>query len=389
MLVEAVSRVELKQINGSAADVLDYAEAEEEGRGLDIIAVGGDKLSRGLTLEGLSVSYFLRPSKMYDSLMQMGRWFGYRPGYLDLCRLYTPRELVEWFEHITNASQELREDFVRMVETGLTPLEYGLRVLSHPSLMVTSTAKMRHGEELSISFSATVKETVSFDLTGPEAENKTAVEQLVQGLPVPRPARQLSAGGVTVSWSRAWTWEQVPGDRVLGFLRTFSTSKRAINVQSKVLSDYVEAQLKNGELVSWTIALIGGEVETDKVVLGGLEIPRAKRREKEPKASGFYRIGRLLSPKDEAIDLTPEQFAIAIETWRTHTADSADPRAKPSGKWYRAQRKKERGLLILYPLVSDPEEMMEAIWGFGISFAESPNARAVSYQVNTKYLEEL
>ena len=54
-----------------------------------MIAIGGDKLARGLTLEGLCVSYFLRASKMYDTLMQMGRWFGYRPGYLDLCRLYT------------------------------------------------------------------------------------------------------------------------------------------------------------------------------------------------------------------------------------------------------------------------------------------------------------
>jgi len=388
-LVESVAKVELKQINGSAADVLDYAEAEEEGRGLDVIAVGGNKLSRGLTLEGLSVSYFLRPSKMYDSLMQMGRWFGYRPGYLDLCRLYTPKGLVEWFEHITAASQELREDFVRMIETGQTPLEYGHRVLSHPSLMVTSTAKMRHGEELSISFSEKVKETITFDLTGSEIANKTAVEQLVQGLPEPEPARQLSAGGITVSWQTAWTWGQVSGDRIIGFLRTFTTSKRAISVQSKVLSDYLETQLKNGELQHWTIALIGGE-DQKMATLSGLKIPRALRKEKEPKAKGVYRIGRLLSAKDEAIDLTPEQFAKAVEEWRAGDAKSSDSTARPSGTWYRKQRKKECGLLILYPLMSDdPEKTKEVVWGFGISFPNSPNARAVTYQVNTKYLEEL
>ena len=57
---------------------------------LKVIAIGGDKLARGLTLEGLTVSYFLRASKMYDTLMQMGRWFGYRPGYIDVCAgLYT------------------------------------------------------------------------------------------------------------------------------------------------------------------------------------------------------------------------------------------------------------------------------------------------------------
>ena len=73
------------------ADALDYDG--NAAQGLNVIAIGGDKLSRGLTLEGLTVSYFLRPSRMYDSLMQMGRWFGYRPGYVDLCLLYTTPDL--------------------------------------------------------------------------------------------------------------------------------------------------------------------------------------------------------------------------------------------------------------------------------------------------------
>ena len=65
--------------------------------------------SISLTLEGLSVSYFLRASRMYDSLMQMGRWFGYRPGYLDLCRLFTTSQLVKWYRHIALAETELHE----------------------------------------------------------------------------------------------------------------------------------------------------------------------------------------------------------------------------------------------------------------------------------------
>src|SRR5690606_13946831 len=107
-----------------------------------VIAVGGDKLSRGLTLEGLSVSYFLRASRMYDTLMQMGRWFGYRPGYLDLCRLYTTSEMADWFSVIAQATDELRGDFDRMAATGSTPREFGHRVRSHPGLLVTSKVKM-------------------------------------------------------------------------------------------------------------------------------------------------------------------------------------------------------------------------------------------------------
>jgi len=107
VLADAAADIQVRMINGTAKDALDYAENQETG--LKVIAIGGDKLARGLTLEGLTVSYFLRASKMYDTLMQMGRWFGYRPGYLDLGRLYTTGELVEWFEHIADASEELRE----------------------------------------------------------------------------------------------------------------------------------------------------------------------------------------------------------------------------------------------------------------------------------------
>jgi hypothetical protein len=125
ILPQIVDDIEVHTINGTAKDALDYAR--HRGKGLKIIAIGGDKLSRGLTLEGLCVSYFLRASKMYDTLMQMGRWFGYRPGYLDLCRLYTTSEMVEWFSHITAAAEELRAEFDLMEASGATPKQYGLK----------------------------------------------------------------------------------------------------------------------------------------------------------------------------------------------------------------------------------------------------------------------
>ncbi len=113
LLYHAASKIQVKKINGTATDVLDYEEYKKKGLSLSVIAIGGNKLSRGLTLEGLTVSYYLRTSKMYDTLMQMGRWFGYRPGYLDLCRLYTTNDLIERYEHIAVASEELRQEFDR------------------------------------------------------------------------------------------------------------------------------------------------------------------------------------------------------------------------------------------------------------------------------------
>ena len=136
----------MKEINGTAKDALDYVEHPD---GLSVIAVGGDKLSRGLTLEGLSVSYFLRASRMYDTLMQMGRWFGYRPGYLDLVPALHDMSSVRWYRHIALAEQELRREFEYMVASGLTPESYGLKVRQHSEgLLVTALNKMSAAQTL-------------------------------------------------------------------------------------------------------------------------------------------------------------------------------------------------------------------------------------------------
>ena len=160
-LVESSQRIQIKVINGAAKDALDYWDHPE---GMSAIAIGGDKLSRGLTLEGLSVSYYLRASRMYDTLLQMGRWFGYRPGYVDLCRLYTTGELRDFYSHITMATEELRQEFNLMADRGMSPSDFGLRVRSHPAgLVITATNKMRNGTRMTVSYSADISETISFD----------------------------------------------------------------------------------------------------------------------------------------------------------------------------------------------------------------------------------
>ena len=159
-LLAAAASIEVRRINGTAKDALAYYEHQD---GLNVIAIGGDKLSRGLTLEGLTVSYFLRASKMYDTLLQMGRWFGYRPGYLDLCRLYLSPELKRWFVTITTASEELMTLFDLMVEAGGTPSDFGLKIRSNPDgLTVTSPAKMQAGRKIRVSYAGGISETVNF-----------------------------------------------------------------------------------------------------------------------------------------------------------------------------------------------------------------------------------
>jgi hypothetical protein len=105
-LLPAVASATVISVNRDSPGSLDYESAGENG--ITVIAVGGFSLSRGLTLEGLTVSYFLRNSMMYDTLMQMGRWFGYRADYEDLCRVWMPEEAASWYAHIAEATEELQ-----------------------------------------------------------------------------------------------------------------------------------------------------------------------------------------------------------------------------------------------------------------------------------------
>jgi hypothetical protein len=149
-LAVAADKIRVQVVNGDMRDAIDYEGNAENG--LSLIAIGGDKLSRGLTLEGLSVSYFLRASRMYDSLMQMGRWFGYRPGHIDLCRLYVTPDLELWFRRVASAAEELRGGLDHMAMIGAVPEQFGLRIQSHDILLVTAPNKMRHAREFQVSF---------------------------------------------------------------------------------------------------------------------------------------------------------------------------------------------------------------------------------------------
>ena len=123
-------------INSKSDEVLDYGRYQKEGIGLTAIAVGGLSLSRGLTIEGLTISYMYRNTKMYDTLMQMGRWFGYRPGFEDICRVYLSRDSINWYSHISMAADELVQQVKRMRRDGLSPKQFGLYVLALPVFLL-------------------------------------------------------------------------------------------------------------------------------------------------------------------------------------------------------------------------------------------------------------
>jgi len=405
VLPEILTDIQVKKINGTAKDALDYADSH--GAGLKIIAIGGDKLARGLTLEGLCVSYFLRASRMYDTLMQMGRWFGYRPGYLDLCRLYTTPELLEWFGHITDAAEELREEFDLMAASGSTPREYGLKVQSHSILMVTSRLKMRTARNLMLSFSGQLLETVAL-FRDPEIlrRNLDALRSLVSRLPAPVVDPERVRNGSRSQW-QGYLWENVPGSDVADFLTTYRTHPEAYRVNSALLSEFIRSMMTVGELTHWTLALIGGGQGSDLTIANDIKVSMLQRSS-ESGNENRYSIGRLMSPRDEAIDLDEAEWSAALsatrEAWRCDPArlkTGKEPDA-PSGPAVRKIRgfgatgipaHADRGVLVLYaldPLKADANfvEGTPPIIAIGVSFPGSKSGLKVEYKVNNVLWEQ-
>jgi hypothetical protein len=149
-------------INGDSVDSLDWDEDSPK----KIIAVGGLTLSRGLTLNGLIISYLYRNSTMYDTIMQMGRWFGYRDGFQDLLRLWCTTKVADAYQNATKATEELRTDIIQMNKQKMTPREFGMKVSAYPGLLPTAKNKMQLGVEVThqVSFSDKKRETYFFNV---------------------------------------------------------------------------------------------------------------------------------------------------------------------------------------------------------------------------------
>jgi hypothetical protein len=385
-LHQAASRIELKVINGDASDALDYYD--RRATGMSVIAIGGDKLSRGLTLEGLSVSYYLRASKMYDTLLQMGRWFGFRPGYGDLCRLYTTPELQRWYKDITVANEELFQQFEEMALLGGSPNDFGLRVAnSADGLLITAATKLRNGTKLKLSFSGSISETIMFLKDGTTRANYEASERFIN---------KISTGHLTDEGARGnHLFRNVPAEEIVSFLRSFTTHAGATKAQSQMLVTYIEGRIKAkpAELTEWTVALISNK--SNKKPFAGLEVGLTER---SPHNSddATYAIRRLLSPPDEALDLSPEEYTRALE-WTRQQATKNDSKGEPSGpggQFVRRVRPVTRGLLLMYLLDPETGEMPSddktpAVVGIGLSFPRTDNSAAIEYTVNNTYWDEM
>jgi hypothetical protein len=394
----ALAKITVMAVNGAAKDALQYYERRETG--LSVIAVGGEKLSRGLTLEGLSVSYYLRASKAYDTLLQMGRWFGYRPRYEDLCRLYTTRTLQRQYAEITAATDELRRDVEEMAAVGLTPREYGLKVrTSSLGLGITASNKMRQGTRVRLSYSGELPETTIFDLSEKVVrDNYELLESFVARLNV------LTTGKVDER-SGSITWNGITAlDVTEGFLDSYLTHRQAQRVRPAFIAEYVRQCAKQGELGNWTIRLASRlpdstTVEISDHPVGLITRSHSKSSEVIP---GRYTIKRILSPADEICDLTNEQRDRALKATKKDAEGKLNRKGEPldpdtpRGRPLRYQRRPDQPLLLLYPLglaevvksLGKGSEPVAPLVGFAISFPFSQHQSETEYVVNDIWFKQ-
>jgi len=386
-LNDAASRIQVKEINGGSADALNYYDHKQ---GLSVIAIGGDKLSRGLTLEGLSVSYYLRASKMYDTLMQMGRWFGYRPGYVDLCRLFTSRELNEWFCHISLASEELRGEFDYMSDkVGSTPEQYALRVRTHPGvLQISASNKIRRAEEVRISWSGRLVE--SYELS----KNPQIID------------KNLKASNALINTldnnfernANYYLWNNAPVAAIKSFLRDFEVYDHLKSAAPNNLLRFIENKNNKSELMNWNVAVMTKRSGESYIINDEVEVKLTKRTQAENDKSNdqlyFIRKSHIISPDDEFIDLTAqEKEAAMIATRRLWTEKNKEGTpTRINGDWTRNEiRKPNKVLLLLYyldPVGAKLPEESSPLVGFAISFPGNDRNDAVSYAVHQQLMKE-
>lgn len=263
-LKKAVLKIDVRAVHGTRSTTnLEYHNIAEidysiHENGLSVIAVGGSRLSRGITLEGLSVSYYLRTTRMYDSLMQMGRWFGYRPGYVDLCRLYTTEQIFGWFNHITMATEEMRNDFDEMTAINQRPKDFRLKVRNHHGLLtITSLSKLNFSEDIVISFSGENPQTYCLLKTKSAIENNyNALKNLIGLIGFPSNENRVQLKGKT----RYLLYPNTSIEAICNFIDAFKIDQPSIS--NATLSDYIKTQAKtNKTILEWSICIISNTNE--------------------------------------------------------------------------------------------------------------------------------
>jgi hypothetical protein len=370
------------------------------------IVVGGNTLSRGLTLEGLISSFFIRASTAYDTLLQMGRWFGYRRGYEDLVRIWMTNELRQWFVALATVEAEIREEIEIYAKEGKTPLELPVRIRTHPQMAVTSAAKMRDAVKARVSYSGKKVQTILFHDQDSNwlQVNQAAVEKMVT---------QAKSSGHVESELDSPTYrgfKNLDATIVLDFLEVYQVHNDARTINPNTIRSYVLKQIEQDTLKSWNVVFIERKDGTPSNMSLGLDKPLRllRRRKLMTNDDGTANLKAITSRWDRVADLKYSKAGIA-ETFTKGNEDKVSDHILKSVRHNQGLNK--TGLLVIYPINKDsdtaptmnvgddlerqirtPLHAKDHLIGISIMFPESPNhSDAVDYysaKVEPGYLED-
>lgn len=380
-LFRSARRVEVRSVNQQhGASSLNYYEYKDVG--MRVVAVGGNSLSRGLTLEGLCVSYFYRNTMMYDTLLQMGRWFGYRPNYEDLFKIWMAEDAIDWYGYITDAINELKDELLKMKRQNQTPEEFGLKVRQAPgSLLITARNKMRTATSVSrpVTVSGRMIETPRLKsdaqtIAGNEALCRSFIESLSASI-------QYEYDGYT----KAFIWRDVPKKDVVELVRNYSTHPWNLNFQPVALADYIATD--DGSLDKWDVAIPeddSGDMLVKLKLIDGSEVyitPKGRPLEKDLTSKNMLKVyGRhvrigaggctKIGLTEEKIGELRKQFGNSKDSTFLHT--------------------KRNPLLLLHILSNTNSQKApddpEVVFALGLGFPYDGKERTANYMVNIKEL---
>lgn len=357
--------------NSGSADTLEYGEEPQV-----VIVIGGNTLSRGLTLEGLVVSYFLRSATAYDTLLQMGRWFGYRPGYEDLPRVWMTTELHDWFIHLATVEAEIRLEIDRYEREQQTPEDYAVRIRTHSGMTVTSRAKMGSARPAQVSFAGERVQSFFFR----HRDREWLARNLEAGRSLVRAAIQQGAKPEAVRKTRQWLLRNVHVNHVRRFLRAYSFHENHHpRLSPQTILDYISRQNARNELLTWNVLVVGADKGRGRRAIDlGLDdrVKLLVRSRLRTGGGASANLKAIMSKEDLVADL-----AVDADVAKSAQARSTVQllRSRPRGT----------GLLALYPIdrdsapakrgVREPLNALEDVLGVGVVFPETDEVTPVEY----------
>ena len=370
-LFASIENIQIKVVNSSkSSEKLVYLENES----LRVIAVGGMALSRGLTLEGLVISYFYRNTCTYDVLMQMGRWFGYRRGYDDLFRIWTHRDSAEWYAEIAEATEKLKNDMSIMREMELKPKNFGIRVRNNSEeLKITAYNKMRNSTdeyEYESYFGGVVETPYVIYDASVQKKNYDALKKAVDSL---------VAQGKRFEMVRAkgagehYVLFDVEKHEIMRLLSQLKISKYNADFDVQQINSFL-TECTSPVLDSWNIAFVGGSKSDENntcVELSERKIYKVQRKtcvfNSADSRLSIGRRGKLGGPNDGllGIEATEEKTVEEIiegakKAYRQYYKEKnyiefTDDKAYASNTWFRFITER-KPLLMVYLVEVDSKE---------------------------------